>query len=437
MQPTMRSVLLLTAGLPVALLPSLLAERLWPIWVALLTVTLLLMGLDALLLLPWRRARLEVFSPSRIYIGTEGELEVEVETADWSRGTAIEVLCDLDEDLERQPARTLRVPARGQARISVPLRPKRRGVLQLETLWLRWRGPLGLMRQVHTHPLDLEVEVVPDIERVRATALQFFGSPQAYSGAKTERYIGDGSEFESLRKYVPGLDPRSIDWKSSARHMDLLCRNYRAERNHQVILAFDSGRLMSEPLGEIPRIDHAINSGLLLAYFCLRTGDRVGMCGFDARLRSFLEPQGGVQAFSRLQAESARVEYCTAETNFTLGVLELSARLKRRSLVVAFTDFVDSVTAELMLENLDRLARRHVVLFVALRDPALQELEEAAPRNLRDVNRSVVAANLNRERAVVIRRLRQGGIHVVDVLPEAVSVGLLNRYFEIKRRELV
>jgi uncharacterized protein (DUF58 family) len=116
---------------------------------------------------------------------------------------------------------------------------------------------------------------VPDVGSVRRAALRHFSSPQAFLGSKTERYVGDGSEFESLRQYVPGLDTRSIDWKASARHRKLVCRRFRAERNHQLVLAIDSGHLMTVPIEGTTRLDHAIHAALLLSYVALRSGDRV------------------------------------------------------------------------------------------------------------------------------------------------------------------
>jgi uncharacterized protein (DUF58 family) len=105
--------------------------------------------------------------------------------------------------------------------------------------------------------------------------------------------------------------------------------------------------------------------------------------------------------------------------------------------VVVFTEFVDTVTAELMVENLFRLARRHLVVFVALRDPSLDAIALGRPERLSDVFRAVVAADFVRERELVLARLRRGGIRCVDAVPRAVSAGLLNRYLEVKRRELV
>jgi uncharacterized protein (DUF58 family) len=279
--------------------------------------------------------------------------------------------------------------------------------------------------------------VVPNVRAVRAAALRFFSSKDFLAGLKIEHYVGDGSEFDALREYVPGLDHRAIDWKSSARHRKLLVQDFRAERNHQVVIAVDQGHLMSEPVDGVPRLDHAINAGLLLGYFGLRTGDRVGLYGFDARMRSWSEPQGGIGSFVRLQAATAELAYSTSETNFTLGLAELSQRLKRRSLVILLTDFVDVVTAQLMVENLDRLARRHLVVFVTLRDPGLQRIAEGAPRTSLDLYRSVVAGDLVREREVVLRRLRRMGLFTIDADPGQVSVQLLNRYLDIKRREMI
>jgi uncharacterized protein (DUF58 family) len=304
-------------------------------------------------------------------------------------------------------------------------------------VWLRWTGPLGLVRRTLRHRVKLDIPVVPNVRAVRHAALRFFAAREFLSGLKVERYVGDGSEFDSLREYSPGLDPRALNWKASARHRKLLCEEFRAERNHQVVLALDTGHLMGAPLNGIPKLDHAINAGLLLSYVCLRTGDRVGWFTFDSQVRSYTEPDGGAGAFRRLQQQSHEIEYTDGETNFTLGLADLSARLKRRSLVVLLTDFVDTITAELMIENLARVSRRHLVLFVTLRDLALDEIAHERPISLDRLHRAVVAGDFVRERDLVLRRLVRLGVHTIDAPPQRVTTDLLNRYLDVKRRELV
>jgi uncharacterized protein (DUF58 family) len=348
----------------------------------------------------------------------------------------LELVCDLDPVLE--PVSATRVTlVDGRATERLPLRALRRGPTAPPVLWARWTGPLGLLFREERHELGLAPMVTPDTTAVREVALRFAGSPLVQLGVKLERRRGEGSEFESLREFVPGMDLRALDWKSSARHRKLVAREHRAERNHQLVVAVDSGHAMSVPLESITRLDHAVRAALVLAWVALRSGDRVGVFGFDARVRCWAEPLGGGRAFPRSQQALASLPYSGEETNYTLGMAELSARVRRRSLVVLFTDVSDSTSAELMLENLDRLRARHLVLFVTLRDPGLDALAGAAPDAAADLHRSVIAGELRSDRELVLRRLKRMGIQVLDAAPSEASPQLIARYLDVKRREMV
>jgi uncharacterized protein (DUF58 family) len=292
-----------------------------------------------------------------------------------------------------------------------------------------------MVRQ-RVQPLDLDIPVVPNVRAVRDVALRLT-TIDAPFGIKAQKQQGDGSEFDALRDYVPGLDRRSIDWKHSARHRALVCKEFRTERNHQIVLAFDTGHLMSEPMVGIPKLDHAINAGLMLTYMSLRGGDRVGLFGFDAIVRHATAPVGGMHNFWRLQQASSQLSYCQDETNFTLGLTNLLGRLNRRSLVILMTEFVDTVTAELMVDNLKRLSGRHLVIFVTLRDTDLSETVDADPHAFSDVARAVIADDFVRERTIVLERLRRLGVHCIDAPAEAISMELVNRYLLIKRQDLI
>jgi uncharacterized protein (DUF58 family) len=433
--PTRRALLLVAAGFPVALLPALVHPGLWGVWLVVAALTLAAIGADAILALTPGALAVSTELPESLFVGEAGAARVVLSAA---RGAAtVEVLADLHADLDPQPPTELRVRAGEPAALELALRARRRGRPTVDALWLRWPGPLGLAARRKRVAIDRAVAVLPNLRPVRAAAFRYFGARELSAGVQVERFLGDGSEFDALREWVPGLDPRAISWKATARHRKLLAQEFRAERNHQVVLALDTGHLMAEPLEGVPRLDHAVTSALLLGYVSLRLGDRVGLYGFDRAARAWTEPQGGLGAFSRLQAASAGLAYSTEETNFTVGLAELSARLRRRSLVVVFTEFVDTVTAELMLENLSRLARRQLVVFVSLRDPGVEGLAGAVPRRLGDVYRAVVASELVRERERVLARLRRMGVHCVDAPPAAVSTRLVNRYLDIKRRELI
>ena len=97
----------------------------------------------------------------------------------------------------------------------------------------------------------------------------------------------------------------------------------------------------------------------------------------------------------------------------------------------------DSTSAELMLENLDRLRARHLILFVTLRDPGLDAMAGAVPAAVSDLHRAVIAGELRSDRELVLRRLRRMGIQVLDVRPGDASPQLVSRYLDVKRREMV
>ena len=435
-RPTLHAVALFGAGVPVALVAVLIDERLWPIGLTFFGAAVLLMGADAILTPSPRAFRRAVHLPTMLYIGDADVLILDLALPSGRFGARFEAKCDVGELLAPPPDRKGAIAPGEAARIEFPLLPKRRGQAAIERLWLRWRGPLGLVTKLHVEALAKTLPAVPNVRAVRTAAAQFF-SPDAFFGIKAQNQQGDGSEFDALRAYMPGLDHRSIDWKHSARHRSLVCKEFRTERNHQIILALDTGYLMSEPMAGIPKLDHAINAGLLLAFLSLKSGDQVGLFAFDSAVRHFAAANGGTHHFARLQRLSSDLAYRHEETNFTLGLTNLMTRLNRRSLVIVMTDFVDTITAELMVENLARLAARHLVVCVTLQDPHLFETVEALPDTLDDVARSVVADGFIRERAVVFERLRRLGVHCLDVTADRIGMELINRYLLIKQRELI
>lgn len=434
MRPTLRGILLLSAGTALAILPAAVSLRLWPLWVGFWGATLLAAGLDAMAMPAARRLRWSIDAPATVGVGAEADATVRVEAGGVTLRLAVHL--DLSDSLTPMAA-PLRLAPSDAVEVRVPLGPRRRGQGTIDALWLAMRGPLGLVVRVVRLPVDRPVEVTPDVQAARATAVSLAGRRDTRAGLRIERHVGDGTEFDSLRDFQAGFDSRAIDWKASARHTRLLARQHKAERDRQIVLAVDTGRLMAEPIAGMARLDHAIHAALVLAYLGVRAGDRVGLYGFDARPGPLVEPRGGMAGFRAALHGTAALAYTAAETNFTLGLTTLLTRLHRRSLVVVFTDFVDPLTAELMVENLRRVSLRHVVVFVALRDPLLAALRDEPPRAAIDVGRAVVADVLLRDRDVVVRRLQRHGVLCVDAPPASVGPELIDRYLRVKRRELV
>ena len=249
--------------------------------------------------------------------------------------------------------------------------------------------------------------------------------------------IGEGQEFEALADYRPGMDRRWIDWKQSARHTHLIAKEYRVERNNNIVVAIDSGRSMCEPMEGVPRIDSAVAAALLTAFVALKDGDRVGLFGFDSHPRISSKTVSGARSFALLQRVAAGIDYSPNETNYTLALATLATGLHRRSLILVFTDFADTISAELMLNAVGALLKRHLVLFIVMRDEELETLAAAEPHEPEDVTRAVTAAALLRERRLVIARLRHLGVHVLEAAHDEAGPAVVAAYLGFKRRGLL
>lgn len=436
-RPTRRAVVVFAGGIPLALLIVIFAPSLWALSFDYGILVLVVMGTDALLAFPRRLLDVKILTPEKLYIGERGVMTAVIAPTRHRRATRFELLAE-QRGGELEPAEIVaaELAVGREARAALPLVPRRRGKVSIDRVWVRWRGPLSLIELTRRIAVDRSVDVLPNLRGVQSAAIQFLAQ-EAIFGVKVQQQKGEGAEFEALREYAPGLDSRYIDWKHSARHRKLVCKEFRIERNHQVILSFDTGYLMLDPVDGLTRLDHAINAGLLLAWISLRGGDLVGTYGFDAAVRQYLGPTRGISGFARIQRATAELEYHYQETNFTLGLAELNTRLKRRALVILFTDFVDTVTAELLVESMQRVARRHVVVFVTQRGSVLQNAVDAAPERFEDVAQAVIAHDFLRERSIVFERLERLGVHCLDVPSRGLSVALINRYLLIKQRGLI
>ena len=437
-RPTPWSASLLAVSVPVAAVIVILWPRVWYVSFLYPFVLLLFILADALAALPNRRLRCALDAPARLYVGRPAEVGVSLACEEYRRRTTVRLLLDVlgaSGEVVEQPEATS-VLEGGTLDLRLTLTPTRRGRLVLDALWVVWRGPLGLVEQYRRDATVIAIDVLPDVKDVHREALSFFSHNDIY-GVKAQRRRGEGTEYENLCEYAVGMDNRLIDWKHSARHRKLLCKEFRQERNHRIVLGFDTGYLMTEPIEGVSKLDLAIKSALLLGWVSLRCGDMVGGCAFDARFGSYLEAGSGMSSFAQLQRFTAALDYHTDETNFAIGMSELYAKVRRRSLIVLFSEFVDAISAELMLESLQLLVRRHLVVFVTMRDPMLASLKGAAPDGFADAARAAVADDLLRDRSTVLERVARLGVQTLDMPTALLSTALLNRYLLVKQRGLL
>ncbi len=429
--PTGRAVLLIAGLAPLALVLAAAAPGAWIAAPALGGALLVLIMLDGLF--AGSLDDLRVIVPSDAEVGEAAKLTVLADLSRTAPRARLEAALECDPRLA--PGGRIALPLTftdGAWSGSTDLLPNRRGTGAVSRIWLRWNGLLGLAHRQAARPLDSEVRVWPNIAPVRSPALQIF-LRDAQFGMIARRIRGEGTDFEALAEYEPGMDRRRIDWKSSARHGRLYAKEYEVERNNQIVFAFDCGQAMCEPIEGLPRIDRAVTAALTTAYVALKAQDRVALFGFAARPEVATPFVTDSRDFARLQRAAAQLDYHPGEPNFTLALSTLSARLKRRSLIVLFSDFSDPTSAELMVENVGRLIEKHLVLFVVMTDAELADITTADVTDMQSVAEAVTASSLIRQRALVLQRLRHLGVRVLEARHDQIGTRLLDAYLAIKR----
>ncbi len=424
--PTARAALLAGGGAVPALAVAAFAPDLWSIGLAWIALVAGLVAADGWLS-PWpSTVFIRMSAPSAMQVGRNNMVSATISVNEHDLNC--ESRLETNEFIDVAP---------GNGAHSFRLTPNRRGAGEIKKLWVRWRGPLGLVWKQCIKPIEQQVVITSDMRLVEEEAVNILTRENLF-GDKIQIDRGQGSEFDSLREFQAGMDSRTIDWKHSARHRSLLSREFRTEKNHSIIFAIDTGRLMSDPVRNgLSRLDHALNAALLMSYVSLKLGDRVGFFAFDAKPRLKTGVVSGPNAFTLLQNLTAKIDYTNEETNFTLGLMELSSKLDRRTLIIIFTDFADSTSAEIMLTNLAPLMKRHLILFVAFRDEEIEDLIDTEPVETEDVTRAVIADTLSRERELVIAKLQRMGALIVDTPSNRIGAGLVNQYVKIKRRNLL
>jgi uncharacterized protein (DUF58 family) len=405
-------------------------------------VVVLLAALDALLA-SGRLVTVEREPPRVLSVGRANPVRLTLRSTA-GRPLQVSVTDDHSDGLgsDELPARVT-VPARGRASLVYHVRPTRRGAATLGDHHLRYRSPLGLWQRQLRQRAQHSVRVYPDVATVREYELLARQSRENLM-VRAVRLRGGENEFERLRDYGRDDEYRNIDWKATARRGRLIVREYQQERNQTVVCLLDCGRLMTAEGDQISQLDHALNATLMMAHVAARAGDQVGLLAFDARVRAFLPPAGGRKAVHRVVQATYDLHPSLVESDFEVAFAHLSRRLRKRALVVLFTQVIDDVAARGVLKLVRGLPPRHLPLVVLFRDAELDRLAELREQpgvgaGLPDSELYVAAAAAEavtwRER--LVRDLRAGGALTLHVPARQLTPAVVNRYLTIKAQHLL
>ena len=240
------------------------------------------------------------------------------------------------------------------------VRPLRRGDYAFGDLVLRYRGPLGAIVRQARYPAATPVKVYPNVLELRKYDLLARKGLLHELGLRPARVYGPGGEFERLRDYTPDDEFRRISWKATARRGKLIAADFETERSQHVLCAIDCGRLMAPPVGDLMRLDYAVNTALMLSYVAGLRGDQVGMLAFADSVRAYVAPRRGKPQFQLLLETLYNLQPEPVESDHGEALSYLARRQRRRTLIVLFTDLATPEAAASNKSRPVRIVRRMV-----------------------------------------------------------------------------
>jgi uncharacterized protein (DUF58 family) len=325
----------------------------------------------------------------------------------------------------------------GHLRLSYRTISPRRGAYRFGPVDLQVSREDGWWRRQVRVPLAHDVAVFPNIVAIKRVQLTLRRGLRALAGLRRARPPGASTAFAGLRDYVRGDDVRRVSWSATARRDRPVVVEVEAERGQQVMIALDCGRLMTAPAGDLDKLDHAVNAALMLAWVAQAYGDRVGLMTFDDRVTSFLKPERGSLQLRRITEAlyAIRPEY--VEPDFGHAMTHLALRLGRRSMIVVLTDVQDPQASRELMAHCLRLAARHLVLVVAMSDPAMVGARDAPMTTSSRAYEWAAAEEFMASRRESFELLRRGGVLGLDVVAGRLSPALVERYMELKERALL
>ncbi|HET6855489.1 MAG TPA: DUF58 domain-containing protein [Streptomyces sp.] len=324
----------------------------------------------------------------------------------------------------------LTVPAGERRRFATVLRPTRRGDRHAERITVRSYGPLGLAARQASHRAPWAVRVLPPFTS-RKHLPSKLARLRELDGRTSVLTRGEGTEFDSIRDYVPGDDTRSIDWRATARQNRVAVRTWRPERDRHILVVLDTGRTSAGRVGDVPRLDASMDALLLLAALASRAGDRVDLLAYDRRTRAQVQGRTAGDVLPALVNALAPLEPALVETDARGLSATALKHAPRRSLIVLLTSLDAAPVEEGILPILPQLTKRHTVLVASVADPRIEKM--AAARGTVDaVYEAAAGSQEQAQRRRTAEKLTRHGVTVVDATPDELAPALADAYLALK-----
>lgn len=373
----------------------------------------------------------------KLSLGDANEVLLTVQNLSF-KSARIQVTENAPKDFQlRHLTREFKLAPEEIGRIKYEITPVERGAYSFTHVSVRVFGKLFLTHQTYHIEVPDLVKVYPSYLQIKKYQLHTRRMNIELQGKKKQKRYGEGREFESLRKYTPDDEYRKINWKATARRGIPIVSQYQIERNQNVILLVDAGRMMRTLAGPMSKLDYAVNTALMMSFICIHKEDNVGLLIFNKGIQTYLPPRRGKAQLNAINEALYNLEIDFSEPNYQEAFNYIKRKVSRRSLIMLITDIIDERASSVLIREFTRLYPKHLPLAVTLKDNHLEAKALSVPQTNREMAELGVAQMLVEERTKALRTLQLNGVLTLDTKAEDLTVNAINRYLEIKAKSMI
>ena len=321
--------------------------------------------------------------------------------------------------------------------VTYQIKPVKRGVYDFGALNLYASTPINFFSRRYVFEQGKQVAVYPSYLQLKKYELAAFAQRSFQMGLKKMRRIGYTMEFEQIKDYVQGDDPRFINWKATARRNQMMVNQFQDQKSQPIISIVDKGRAMKMPFENMTLLDYAINATLVISNIAIKKQDNAGVISFSNKMSGFVPANRRSNQMHKIQ------EFLYAQkTNFKESNVELlqrfvHANLKQRSLLLFYTNFESLNSMRRQLPYLRALGKKHLLVVVFFRNSELKKLLNEPANSMRTVFTKVIAEKQFYDKSQIVKELKVNGIYSVLTTPDSLTIDTINKYLEIKARGLM
>jgi uncharacterized protein (DUF58 family) len=405
--------------------------------VALMLIGALLLYDIVLLYAPGRGVKATRLCANRFSNGDDNKVEIVVESK-YPILIRLNVIDEIPHEFQRRDINFRAELKQGESKIiEYKLRPVKRGVYHFGLIRVFVITPIGFVKRRFNCDAEKSVDVYPSYLQLQKYELMAISSKLSELGIKKVRKIGHNIEFEHIKEYVEGDDYRTVNWKATARKNELMVNLYQDEKSQNVYSLIDKGRMMQMPFEGMSLLDYAINSSLVLSNIAIKKEDKAGIMTFEKEFDGHLPAAKRKSQMHLILNFLYKQSTTFGESDYSNLYIHLKNRVKRRSLLLLYTNFESIHSLDRQLPYFQKLAQSHLLVVIFFENTELEAMIDQRPKDTLGIYQKVVAEKFAFEKVQIVKTLRRYGIQAILTSPQELSVNVINKYIELKARQMI